>query len=522
MASSQAATPSSSLLAVTSSAAPSTSGWALATATRRQPAQREHRQVVGHVAEDQHVRRVDAELVGHDRQPGRLVDAGRGDLDVAEPGLGDRGQRPAGRPRGRRRAARRRRCSAARANALIRRPVRHSTAVVRDPLRVAARPRRSRPTAARRGSSSASTITDSGPTCRLQQPQRLGQAGPGDPPAAQDTRSVRVALVEHAAALGEHEEVGARMSLRVQLGQPRRRGRSRRRPGCRPPGPCRSTCMDVRRHGVVAADQRAVEVGGDQLRAVRAWPWLPPRPPAPVAAVRAAGSNTYARAARTRPRDSATSRSETERLSVAVRARPGRRGRAAAPWAPRTEPSGCWWFSRIGTIHRVVASVPLSVAAICGLPSVVAVADVEPAGLERGAVRRRGDLAVAALRRHPRLAVVLAGRAACRGRRRPRRSPGRAPRPWPASPPPRRAGAGARRAASSGRQYENISTLSNWCTRMMPRMSLPYEPASRRKHDDQPAYRARLASRSRISFAWYAASGTSDVPTRYRSSASSR
>ena len=26
---------------------------------------------------------------------------------------------------------------------------------------------------------------------------------------------------------------------------------------------------------------------------------------------------------------------------------------------------------------------------------------------------------------------------------------------------------------SSGSQYENISTLSNWCTRKMPRVSLP-------------------------------------------------
>ena len=27
---------------------------------------------------------------------------------------------------------------------------------------------------------------------------------------------------------------------------------------------------------------------------------------------------------------------------------------------------------------------------------------------------------------------------------------------------------------------ENISTLWNWCTRMIPRVSLPYDPASRR------------------------------------------
>ena len=35
----------------------------------------------------------------------------------------------------------------------------------------------------------------------------------------------------------------------------------------------------------------------------------------------------------------------------------------------RTLPSDCWWFSRIATNQRVVAKVPLSVAAICGLPA---------------------------------------------------------------------------------------------------------------------------------------------------------
>ena len=45
---------------------------------------------------------------------------------------------------------------------------------------------------------------------------------------------------------------------------------------------------------------------------------------------------------------------------------PPTNGRSAS--GTRTEPSSCWWFSTIATIHRVVASVPLSVAAICGLP----------------------------------------------------------------------------------------------------------------------------------------------------------
>ncbi len=69
-------------------------------------------------------------------------------------------------------------------------------------------------------------------------------------------------------------------------------------------------------------------------------------------------------------------------------------------------------------------------------------------------------------------------------------------------------------SASSGRQKVNISTLSNQCTRKMPRVSFPYDPASRRKQDENPAYRFGPADRSRISSEWYAARATSDVPTR--------
>ena len=36
-------------------------------------------------------------------------------------------------------------------------------------------------------------------------------------------------------------------------------------------------------------------------------------------------------------------------------------------------------------------------------------------------------------------------------------------------------------SASSGAQNTNISTLSNQCTRKIPRVSLPWAPASRRK-----------------------------------------
>ena len=41
------------------------------------------------------------------------------------------------------------------------------------------------------------------------------------------------------------------------------------------------------------------------------------------------------------------------------------------------------------------------------------------------------------------------------------------------------------------RERLNISTLSNWCTRNMPPMSLPYVPASRRKHDGVPGVAQR-------------------------------
>ena len=66
------------------------SGWAFSTATRR-AGPLEHRDVVGHVAEDQHVGGVDAQLGGDDRQTGALVDAGRGDLHPAQAGVGERG-----------------------------------------------------------------------------------------------------------------------------------------------------------------------------------------------------------------------------------------------------------------------------------------------------------------------------------------------------------------------------------------------------------------------------------------------
>ena len=75
-----------------------------------------------------------------------------------------------------------------------------------------------------------------------------------------------------------------------------------------------------------------------------------------------------------------------------------------------TEPSSRWPFSSSAISVRATATaVPLSVATWRGPPVRPAVADVEPARLEVGRVRGRGELAVALLARQPRLAVVLLG-----------------------------------------------------------------------------------------------------------------
>ena len=130
---------------------------------------------------------------------------------------------------------------------------------------------------------------------------------------------------------------------------------------------------------------------------------------------------------------------------------------------------------------RAVTAVPFSVWTCSSLP-VAAEADVEPARLEVGRVRRRRDLAVALLRREPRLDVVLLHR------RRAEVAGGdvdhavREAELLRRAPPRSRAGARARRATPRASQKTNISTLSNWWTRNMPRVSLPAAPASRRKH----------------------------------------
>ena len=154
----------------------------------------------------------------------------------------------------------------------------------------------------------------------------------------------------------------------------------------------------------------------------------------------------------------------------------------------RHGPSSGWWFSISAiSVRPTATAVPFSVCTCVGLAAVRPVADVQPAGLEVGRVRGRGELAVALLGRQPGLEVVLLGRRVAEvvdrdvdhavgdlerledllldrqqplvlGRRRP-----------PAA------------------TNENISTLSNWCTRKMPRVSLPAAPASRRKQGEKPA-----------------------------------
>src|SRR5215218_9299779 len=50
---------------------------------------------------------------------------------------------------------------------------------------------------------------------------------------------------------------------------------------------------------------------------------------------------------------------------------------------------------------------------------------------------------------------------------------------------------------SSGTTKANISTLSNWWTRKMPRVSLPAAPASRRKQVEGPLHEGELEAHER-------------------------
>ena len=191
------------------------------------------------------------------------------------------------------------------------------------------------------------------------------------------------------------------------------------------------------------------------------------------------------------------------RLNPGAQARPTRAGRPGS--RPRRRRAGGSPSARSACAPTATA-VPLSVCTCARLAALRPVADVEPARLEVGRVRGRGQLAVALLGRAARPRVVLLGAPsaevvdrdvdhAVRDLRAPGGSPPRSP-----------AAARARPPTSSGSTNENISTLSNWCTRKMPRVSLPAAPASRRKQGEKPGVAARQLD-SRISPACSEASG---------------
>jgi hypothetical protein len=99
------------------------------------------------------------------------------------------------------------------------------------------------------------------PDRRLQVGQRGGQVPAGQPFAAQQLTFL---LVDHPAALGEHQEIGI---PDVAADQTRQAGAAAGRSHDADAGGADSAedLVGVVRHGVVAADEGAVEVRGDQL-----------------------------------------------------------------------------------------------------------------------------------------------------------------------------------------------------------------------------------------------------------------
>ena len=67
---------------------------------------------------------------------------------------------------------------------------------------------------------------------------------------------------------------------------------------------------------------------------------------------------------------------------------------------------------------------------------------------------------------------------------------------------------------SSGRTIDTSSTFSNWCWRIMPRVSRPPLPASERKHSEWAAIRSGRRSASTICSRTMLVSGTSEVGIR--------
>ena len=142
------------------------------------------------------------------------------------------------------------------------------------------------------------------------------------------------------------------------------------------------------------------------------------------------------------------------------------------------EPSSRWWVSMIAATTRGSARPePLSVWTSSGSGAGLrAVADGHPARLVVAEVRARADLEPALHARRPDLQVVLLGLHEAHVAASP--SAGRDRRGRVAAGASRRSAASHRAPPreSSGRSKKTISTLSNWWTRRIPRVSLPAAP----------------------------------------------
>ena len=262
------ATPSSSLRRVTSSAAARSVGVRVGHRHPRPAGPLEHRQVVGHVTEDQHVGRVDPEGLRHHGQPGRLVHAGRADLDEAEPGLGERGDLRRDDPAGHRQQL---------VHVVVGGPGERLDHVAGEALGAGARlePVLVGPAlvvvAPERRVVLVGRLDHHGQRADLglQVGEQPGQHLGGQPLVAEHHRAGRVALVDHPSAAGHHQEVGGADVVAGQFGQPgAAAGRADHR-NSGGPHPVEHP-MGVRGDGLVAADQRPVEVGRDQLGQSRA------------------------------------------------------------------------------------------------------------------------------------------------------------------------------------------------------------------------------------------------------------
>ena len=235
-------------------------------------------------------------LCGDHGQPGGLVHPGRADLHEAQAGLGDRGQGGRHDPAGD-------------GEQLV-------GVVVGRCARTPCTPARPGPPARSYGSTTPGTARrrpDRPTAGRSRLVQRLDQHGQRADLGLRSASSAGQAAPSIRSSRSTTGPAGSRWSITYPpWPAPRSRPRGGRcwhssiSRGPRPVTPttgmpaartrCR-TSMGVRRHGVVAAHQRAVQVGGDQLRQPGSRSC---RPPAGSATPAGAGSDHYVRA---RPRD---------------------------------------------------------------------------------------------------------------------------------------------------------------------------------------------------------------------------